>query len=377
MECNMHIPALPVSGVIEQLLRIYCPLVKNNLPFGSVPSAFLWGPPGVGKSAGVYELAKELEETTGKKVVVTEIRLLLFSPVDLRGVPVADEKRVFTDWLMPKIFDMNSSEEIINLLFLDELSAAPQSVQACAYQITLNRAIGEHRLPENTLVIAAGNRVTDRAVAYKMPSALANRLMHYEVSVDFFSWAKWAVNEGNINPLVLGFLNYNMSKLYPDEKALDEVAFPSPRSWMFVSNLLNLIGESEIDTLHSVIASCIGVGTTVEFIAYCKIYKNLPRTEDIFAGKPVTYPTSPDALYSLLSSMTTYAASREREDGLTEGEITNVLKFCDSLPTDYVINFLINIMVIDSIRLKLIKSSAFLNWGGRHKRSLAAAGITL
>lgn len=376
MESNMHVASLPISKVIEELLRIYGSLVKSKLPFDRVPSTFLWGPPGVGKSAGVYELAGKLEEETGKKVIVTEIRLLLFSPVDLRGVPVADEARKFSEWLMPRIFDMDDSEDVINILFLDELSAAPQSVQACAYQITLGRAVGEHKLPQNTLVIAAGNRVTDKAVSYRMPSALANRLMHFEVIDDFFSWAKWAINEGNVNPLVLGFLNYNMSKLYPDEKALEEVAFPSPRSWMFVSNLLNMLEYDDVADLYSIIAGCIGVGTTVEFVAYCKIYKDLPRVEDVFNGKPVSFPTSPDALYSLISSMTTYATERERGDGLTEGEINNVFKFCDQIPTDYVINFMINLMGVDKIKLKLIKSPSFLAWGGRHKRALTAAGIT-
>ena len=84
----------------------------------------LMGPPGIGKSDTVRQLAAGLEEGTGKKVVVTDVRLLLFSPVDLRGVPVPDATRTFTDWLRPRVFDMDGSDGIVNLLFLDELSAA-------------------------------------------------------------------------------------------------------------------------------------------------------------------------------------------------------------------------------------------------------------
>ena len=101
---------------------------------------------------------------------------------------------------------------MINILFLDEITAAPQSVQAAAYQITLDRVIGEHKLPENCIVIAAGNRVTDKSVAYNMPRALANRLLHITVKGDPDSWHDWAVKSG-IHRFVTSFLEYNPTAL--------------------------------------------------------------------------------------------------------------------------------------------------------------------
>jgi len=378
---NMYIPEMPVTNAINELATIYIPLINGNLSYASIPSPFLWGPPGVGKSDGINELAELLSDRTGKKVIVTDIRLLLFSPIDLRGVPVADENRQFTDWLKPRILDLNPSKDIVNILFLDELSAAPQSVQAAAYQLTLNRAIGEHKLPDNTLVMAAGNRTTDRAVAYKMPSALANRMMHFDICVDFKTWSQWAIEKGNIHPYVLGYLSYDMSKLYLEDKSIDEVAFPTPRSWMFVSNILNTLGElDDIGKCHSIISSCIGIGTTVEFIAWSKIYRDLPNTEDIFNGKVVNYPGSPDALYALIGSMTTYATRREKEscaNGLTAAEIENVCRFCASIPADYAMSFYLNIFGTESIRLKLTKSACFMAWGKQHRRALASAGYSV
>lgn len=378
---NMYIPEMPVTNAINELATIYIPLINNGLSYSSIPSPFLWGPPGVGKSDGINELADLLSEKTGKRVVVTDIRLLLFSPIDLRGVPVADESRQFTDWLKPRILDLDPSKDIVNILFLDELSAAPQSVQAAAYQLTLNRAIGEHKLPDNTIVMAAGNRTTDRAVAYKMPSALANRMMHYDICVDFKTWAQWAIEKGNIHPFVLGYLSYDMSKLYLEDKSIDEVAFPTPRSWMFVSNILNTLGGiDDVDKLHSIISSCIGIGTAVEFIAWSKIYKDLPKTEDVFSGKAVNYPSSPDALYALIGSMTTYAIRREKDssvNGLSSTEIENVCRFCAGVPADYAMSFYLNIIGMDSIRLKLMKSSSFIEWGKKHRRALVSAGYSV
>ena len=131
--------------------------------------------------------------------------MLLFNPIDLRGIPTANADKTLAIWLKPQIFQMDASPNIVNILFLDEISAAPQSVQAAAYQITLDRVVGEHKLPDNCIVIAAGNRVTDKSVSFKMPKALANRLLHIEIEGSYDSWNTWAVKSG-INAKVLGYL---------------------------------------------------------------------------------------------------------------------------------------------------------------------------
>lgn len=370
MTNNSSVPSMPIAKVIKELAVLYSFLINGNKPYDMVPAPFLWGPPGVGKSDGVKELAGMIEKSTGKKVMVTDIRLLLFSPIDLRGVPVADKSRTFTDWLKPRILDMDPSEDVVNILFLDELSAAPQSVQAAAYQLTLNRAIGEHKLPSNTIVMAAGNRTTDRAVAYKMPSALANRMMHFDIRVDYMSWSQWAITEGNVHPLVLGYLSFDMSKLYLEDKSLDDMAFPTPRSWMFVSNILHTLGKDEdVRNYKALIASCIGMGTTVEFLGWCKVYKTLPKVEDIFAGKEVKHPSSPDALYALVAAMTTYAVKllQFTPGGLTLEEMENVSRFCSTIPADYAFCFYRNVISVVNIRSLLMKSSHFIAWGKKHK----------
>ena len=127
---------------------------------------------------------------------------------------------------------MDASEDIVNVLFFDEISAAPQSVQAAAYQITLvtlDRVIGEHKLPDNCIVIAAGNRIMDKSVTYKMPKTLANHLMHIEIAGSFSSWKEWAIRCG-INEKVLGFLSFRHSYLMDFDSSSDDLAFATPRS---------------------------------------------------------------------------------------------------------------------------------------------------
>ena len=201
-----NIPSMNVNRLVDTLQEAYSALINGGQPLKLFPSVMLWGPPGVGKSQAIRQLATEIEQNTGKRSVVTDVRLLLFNPIDLRGIPTANADKTLAVWLKPQIFQMDPSEDVVNILFLDEISAAPQSVQAAAYQITLDRVVGEHKLPENCIVIAAGNRVTDKSVAFTMPRALANRLCHIEIESSAESWHNWAVANG-INQMVTGFLS--------------------------------------------------------------------------------------------------------------------------------------------------------------------------
>ncbi|MBR6507825.1 MAG: AAA family ATPase, partial [Clostridia bacterium] len=129
IERNMSSFELTVDQMVKQLSTAYISLIKSNTLLKSFPSVMLWGAPGVGKSQGIRQVAKEIENKTNKKVTITDVRLLLFNPVDLRGIPTANEDKTLAVWLKPRIFQMDDNDEIINILFLDEISAAPQSVQ--------------------------------------------------------------------------------------------------------------------------------------------------------------------------------------------------------------------------------------------------------
>ena len=229
--------SINVNVAVELLSSAYISLIQNGTPFRAFPSVMLWGPPGIGKSQGVRQIARRIADETGKKVLITDVRLLLFNPVDLRGIPTSNADKTLAVWLKPKIFHMGESTDTVNILFLDEISAAPPSVQAAAYQITLDRTIGEHRLPENCIVMAAGNRVTDKSVAYNMPKALANRLCHLEIVGDPQAWHDWAV-KNRLHRYVVGYLDYNPVALMKYDPSGTELAFPTPRTWEMVSSIL-------------------------------------------------------------------------------------------------------------------------------------------
>ena len=324
-----NVPSLSVDKAVDELASVYCSFIKAGIPIKNVPSVMLWGPPGVGKSQGVTQIARKIEAETGKTVVVTDVRLLLFNPIDLRGIPTSNADKTLAVWLKPKIFDMDESESVVNILFLDEISAAPQSVQAAAYQITLDRVVGEHRLPDNCIVIAAGNRITDKSVAYKMPKALANRLLHIEIKGSYSSWEKWARYSG-INQKVLDFLAARKDLLMNFDPASSDLAFPTPRTWEMVSEILNSVSD-DTEKMYPLIAGLIGAGTAVVFREWDKIHNDVPSMQDIFNGMPVPVPTKSDVLYMLATSMISHA--KEHKDDF-EG-LENAITYASKMPAEF------------------------------------------
>ena len=347
------IPTLSANRTINLLANMYAKVINNNKGLNTLPSVMLWGPPGIGKSQSVKQIASIIESETKRKVNVTDVRLILFNPVDLRGIPTSNVDKTLAVWLKPKIFDMDNSNDCINILFLDEISAAPQSVQAAAYQIVLDKTIGEHKLPDNCIVLAAGNRVTDKSVAYQMPKALANRLLHIEMEASFDSWNSWAI-KNDIHPYVLGFLKFRESYLNNFNPQTSDLSFATPRSWEMVSNILNNV-SSNIEEVYELIAGLVGKSVASEFKRWTKCFSKLPSIEDIFDGKNAIIPTESDVLYALTTSMLSYA--KNHKDDLTR--IENSINYATRIQSDFALVLLKDYMYIDKdMKSKLIRIPA-------------------
>lgn len=254
----------------------------------------IWGPPGIGKSDLIAQIGREQNRP------VIDMRLLLLEPTDIKGIPYFDPETKTMKWGHPS--DLPTENYLDNaILFLDEVNAAPPSVQAAAYQLILNRRVGEYRLPKGVSMVCAGNRDSDKGVTYRMPSPLANRLVHVEMSVNFEDWQKWAINAG-VHADVVGFLSQHKQKLFNFDPKSPDKAFATPRSWFFVSELITDDLPESLNT--SLVAGTVGEGLAVEFSAHRKITARMPKPEDVLTGKEKTLQVKElSAMYSLTTSM--------------------------------------------------------------------------
>jgi len=288
---------------------------------------FLWGPPGIGKS----ELAQGITDSgdIGNALLI-DLRMALMEPTDIKGIPYYNKETGTMDWAPP--VDL-PTEELAKqydtiVVFLDELNSAPPSTQAAAYQLVLNRKVGNYTLPENVVIIAAGNRETDKGVTYRMPAPLANRFLHLEMRVDYESWLDWAVNN-NIHSDVIGHITVHKQDLYDFDPKGSSRSFATPRSWTFVSEL---ISDDDLDdeTFTDLVSGAVGEGIAVKFMATRKARNKLPNPTEILEGKIKTLDAQVEmsGRYSLTMSMCYELREKaEKNKAGSQKYVENFLRF--------------------------------------------------
>lgn len=302
---------------------------------------FIHGSPGIGKSFIVADVA----EKNGLELV--DVRLSQMDPVDLRGVPsIKDDQTV---WMPPVFFPKDQESQ--GILFLDELNAAPPSVQAAIYQLVLNRKMGEYELPKGWRIICAGNRVSDRGVVFRLPTPLANRMVHLHVQARFDDFKLFAIKAG-LHPFVIGFLSFRPDLLSTEPLVEDDAnpAFATPRSYHMLSNILK--AKKEINRIASIIYGTIGYSAGIEFVSYVKVYEDLPDIAAIYEGEYPQIENQPALLYALVSALVEYF------DG-SDAHKEHLFAYSETLPTEFGVMLIKDVIIKDE---SLSVHSAFDAW---------------
>ena len=334
--------------------------------FAKKRPAFLWGPPGIGKSEIVTEIANEWGNT-----LVIDLRMAQMEPTDIRGIPFFNKELGVMDWAPP--IELPSEELAAQydhvILFLDEMNSAMPAVQAAGYQLILNGRVGKYVLPGNVVIVAAGNRDSDKGVTYRMPMPLANRFLHLEMRPDFASWQNWAVLNG-IHQDVIGYLSFAKQDLYDFDAKSSSRAFATPRTWTFVSQLLEE-DDCDADTLYNLVAGTVGEGLATKFMAHRKIASKMPNPSDILSGKVKDLDvTEISAMYSLTISM-----CYELKEALNTDKVESKKfhEMCDNFFGYIMANFETELVVMGAkVALKTyklpIEPSQLKNFDDFHKR---------
>jgi hypothetical protein len=258
----------------------------------------LWGPPGVGKSQIIAQVASR------HAVPMIDIRLSQMEPSDLRGIPFRVDNRV--EWAVPAMLPDIERHGPEGVLFLDEITSAPPSVSAAAYQLILDRRLGAYVVPDGWAIFAAGNRQGDRGVTYTMPAPLANRFSHFEIEANLDDWVSWAYANG-IDERLIGFLRFRPERLFDFDPAHNPVAFPSPRSWEFAHRALQKFGDSP-ELLLPTLQACVGPAAGLELNAFVENLERMPDLDAILRGEQVDVPREVDLQYAVASALVARAA---------------------------------------------------------------------
>ena len=279
----------------------------------------VWGAPGCAKS----QIARQVAAQAGREYV--DVRALLLDPVDLRGIPWRDGTDR-TRWAPPAFLPPSDADGSW-LINLEELPSALPMVQAALYQLVLDRKCGEYELPEGAALIACGNREGDRGVVHRMPAPLASRFVHLEIRVDAADWCAWGAANG-IAPEVLFFVSMRPELLHAFNPQSTEKAFPCPRTWEMVSNIVHRRGGLDPVAERALYRGTVGEAAAVEFSAFLKVWHELPHPRTVIDDpEGAVVPGNASALIALcgslyrmaddinLGAIVTYATRLRREVG--------------------------------------------------------------
>lgn len=309
------------------------------------------GSPGVGKS----QIVKQVADALGFQLI--DLRLSQLDPVDLRGIPSVDTKTKRTNWNTPSFLPRDGK----GIIFYDEINAATTSMQAAAYQLILDRKLGDYTLPDGWAQVAAGNRITDRAIVNPMSTALKNRFAHLNFEVNNDDWCSWAL-KADIATAVLSFIRFRPTLLNEFEvrdlskeeaarvaKLKNNNAFATPRSWEAVSKVMKM--KPNPNSEYEMYSGIIGEGAAIEFIGFLKYERELPNLDALLLnpkGTPV--PTNPATLYALSTGL---AAKT------TKGCFDGVMIYADRMPKEFQVLLIKDIMARDAT---LASTKTFTKW---------------
>lgn len=300
---------------------------------------FLWGPPGIGKSSIVAQIAKE------EGISYIDLRLSLLDPTDLRGIPFFNTKEETALWAPPSFLPDGSEER--GILFLDELNTAAPMVQASAYQLILDRKIGEYTLPEGWAIVAAGNRESDRGVVFRMAAPLANRFVHLEMEANVEDWKAWAVKTG-IDASIIAFISQRPDVLFTFGQN-DSRAFATPRTWQYVHEIVS--SEPEADLILPMISGAIGEDLAAAFLGFRAVAGELPDLDSILDGTCKELPSEPAALHILSAALT-----MRINDTTSSKKLNNLIAYTLNMPAEFAV------MIVQDLRERKIELDYLENW---------------
>ena len=303
---------------------------------------FVWGSPGIGKSDIIRQVAAE------EGVDLIDWRAPLHDPTDLMGIPHVEGDTC--KWTVPDFLPRSGK----GIFFMDEFPNAVPLMQVACLQLVLDRRIGNYKLPDGWVVVAAGNRDTDRAYVNRLSTAQGSRFAHVQkIEVNLECWVEWALGH-NIRPEVIAFLRWRPDLLNAFDPSRNDNAYPCPRTWAMLSKLLDQAPAPDYE--FEAISGIVGEGAATEFLGFLRIYRDLPDIDNIIANPTTSdVPKDVNVLYALCGALSRKVTAQNAQAALA---------YAGRLQGEFSV-----LLVKDIVRLQpdLLKSKAFITWGLEHQ----------
>lgn len=327
----------------------------------------LTGSPGTGKSALIHAIAEEFN------LKVIDMRLGQCDPTDLNGFPTIDKESQKAKYMPMDTFPLETdalpmkSEATADkpatfyegwLLFLDEMNSAPLAVQAAAYKLVLDHAVGQFKMHPKVAIVAAGNKDTDNAIVNRMGTAMQSRMIHLSLATDHKVWMDWAVGAG-IDHRITSFINFTPKNLHKFDPDHSDVTFACNRTWEFASRLISPYPGQIPNDKRPLLAGTISEGMAAEFMGFCKIYKTLPTVADILKNpEGIKMPEEPSQMYALSGSIANHCEA---------GQIEPLMKFVNRMNLEFQV---ITLQELMKRKREMVKAPPVMEWISRNAKEL-------
>ena len=310
-------------------------------------TCMLSGSPGIGKSSIIASIA----ENYGMELI--DIRLSTYDPIDIAGIPMI--KGDVCSFIPMDTFPLEGRDTPPNgksgwIILLDELNSASLAVQAAAYQLVLDRQVGQHKLHSKALIVCAGNLATDGAIVNRMGTAMQSRLIHLNLKIGIKGWLVWAANN-DIDHRVMAYVNNVPTNLHNFDPKHDDVTFACPRTWEFLSRLIKGIPTEGLRELTPLLAGTVSTSVATEFISYTSVYSQIPDYKAILSNPAGEVVKKEPAMLFAMSHM--IASHLEKKD------LDKIMIYIERMPPEFQTTTLQGVMQRDS---SLIKEKVIMDW---------------